>query len=979
MNTRIGKSSSSGKRSLAKATVLSLAGGAVLAAALFIANNQPWGYVAPPALSGINFKSGNVIAYTPWFETGTFRGELQALPVDSDGSVVMLTAEWTASTVLDGQHFLTGRRIVTTDGSGSGIPFLFNSLTVEQKVAVGSNPILDYVRGDRSKEGENQMRVRSSVLGDIVHSGPVYVGKSVAGYGFDDYLDFAKDNVNRAGRVYVGANDGMLHAFDASDGSEVFAYVPSMVIGNLPKLAEQPYDHQYFVDGFLTVGDAQFGSDWHSVLVGGLSAGGIGYYGLDVTDPAAASENQAVDKILWEFHSTSTGADNLGYSYSRPSIVRLNDSGQWGAVVGNGYLSPAGVASLYVIDIETGDVIKELVVAGGADNGLSSPTVIDADDDGVVDAAYAGDLNGNLWKFELGPSGSSTWSVAYGGLPLFQTATGQAITTAPEVGRHPEGGRMVYIATGRLLSASDGLDKTTQAVYGLWDNDWANGVPISSDALVKQQLKSVFHDVAGATRVATDNRPDWSSKRGWMTPTEITGASTLDQGERVLQDILLRDGRVSFMSINPTVGTGDNWFIQLDALSGGAPDKTIIDINDDNKLDVVDNVDGNGDGNVGDVREDRIVGQYQSFGLVSRPVLGILGPSSDAALINHLSAIPPNLVFDPDDPGLLGGHFDLDTSSNIYDFDTGVTDGHVHEWDDTHNLTSIDYMNLPDGSGNPLFEINSDVYGKGQDGSPVDGMDKDAIFILTVANTELSPGGVLEINSTSISVSEYAALLDLYLQGNLNEGWNNGPLFKLNQPTDAEVAAGVKQLKSLKLSFDAFAILSGDLVPSVTGCVRKNNRGQQGEYRNGALMVQALDASDISGGFVEDEALELWVAGSTSIHTELGYADRGLFWESTVFWHWDGPCYSDPAWSPLYESCIVQGGGECLANSDEQKKKGKKKKKKKGDDEEEVPPSTDDSPEPGVEMDPGQSVTNTTIGGSNETGRLYWKELIPEE
>jgi len=121
------------------------------------------------------------------------------------------------------------------------------------------------------------------------------------------------------------------------------------------------------------------------------------------------------------------------------------------------------------------------------------------------------------------------------------------------------------------------------------------------------------------------------------------------------------------------------------------------------------------------------------------------------------------------------------------------------------------------------------------------------------------------------------------------------------------------------------------------------------------------------------------VAGSTSIHTELGYATRGLFWESTVFWHWKGGCYHEPEWRPTYESCIVQGGGECVDNSDDQKKKGKKKKKKKGDDEEEVPPSTGDSPEPGVEMDPGQSVTNTTIGGSNETGRLYWKELIPED
>jgi len=963
MDIKFDKFASSGKRNLLKTMLFLLPCGAVLAAAIFFANNQPWGYVAPPTLSGYNFKDGDVIAYAPWFELDSFRGDLLALPVDTNGKVALLTPDWHASQVLDGQHYSTGRRVVATDGLGNAIPFRFLDLTPAQQVQIGSEAILNYIRGDRSNESAAGMRERSGVLGDIIHSGPAYVGKPSRGYAYDDYLGFANSNAARAGRIYVGANDGMLHAFDASDGSEVFAYVPSMVIGNLKKLTEHNYSHQYFVDGFLTAEDAQFDAGWRSVLVGGLGAGGKGYYGLDITNAAAASEIEAADKILWEFHSTSVGATNLGYSYSRPSIVRVTE-GQWSAVVGNGYLSPTGVASLFVLDIETGGVIKEMPVLDADANGLSSPTLVDVDGDGIVDAAYAGDLNGNVWKFDLGPSGPASWGVAYGGQPLFQTAAGQAITTAPEVGRHPDGGLMIYIGTGQLLSLADGADKTKQAVYGLWDN----GAPISS-ALIQQQLKSVQHISGITTRVATDLRPDWSVHGGWMTPTEIVGATSLDQGERVIQDIQLRDGRVMFMSVNPTIGTGDNWFMQLNAMTGGAPSKTIIDLSGDLKLDVADNVDGNADGEVSDVREDRVVGQYQDFGLASRPVMGLVDSSSVAALINHLAAVPPVTNSDPDDPGLLGGHFDLDTSSQIYGFDNGETDGHTHEWDDKYDLTTINYLKLPDGDGKPLYELKNASFGV----APSD------TFILTIANTELSPGGVLEINGTSITVSDYHALLNRYLTGNLRPA-EIFPPFKVTPPNAAETAAGVKQLTSLKLSFDAYAILSGDLMPSKTGCVRGNNAGQLGEYRNGALMIQAVDASDISSGFVFDEALQQYVAGSTAIHSSHGYATAGLFWESTVFWHWDGPCYHDPDWAALYESCIVNGGGECLASSEDAKDKGKKKKKKKAKKGE--PPTEEDPPGgtlPTAGGDPGHSVTTTTIGGGNDTGRLFWKELIPEE
>jgi hypothetical protein len=506
-------------------------------------------------------------------------------------------------------------------------------------------------------------------------------------------------------------------------------------------------------------------------------------------------------------------------------------------------------------------VIREIIVPDLDQNGLSSPTVIDANGDGYADAAYAGDLNGNLWKFDL-----NNGSVAFGGQPLFRTAVvdgvRQAITTAPEVGHHPEGDVMVYVGTGRLLDTDDARDESTQAVYGIWDN---NSGPVDLGDLVAQQLKSAVHVSVATVRTATANKPDWQAHRGWVTPIEIVGATALDKGERVIQDIILRDGRISFMSVDPTIASGNNYLIQLDAISGGGPGEVIIDINADFALTIADNVDGNNDGVIEDIPEDRVVGQYQNFGLASRPIAGVINRGTDAALINHLAAISPGVTENPGDPGLLGGHFDLDTSSEIYPFSGGNTDGHVHEWDDKHDRTTVDFFNLPDGSGRPLHEINDSE----------NAVQPDDLFLLTVANTILSPGGVLEINGTSLGMTTYHDLMKHYLTGTLGAG-ESFPVYKLNPPTAAEATNGVVQLFSLKLSFDAYAIISGDLIPTETGCVRRNDMGASGEYRNGALMIQAHDGTDIGGGFVLDVETQRYVANSTAIDAVHDYVTNDM-------------------------------------------------------------------------------------------------------
>jgi len=205
MAAQRGRFKYSGKRKFVQSTFALLAAGLTLAAALLHADDRPWGYVAPPALSSVNFERDNIVSYTPWFEADTYRGDLLALPVNNRGQAAVQAPIWRAAQVLDGQDYLTGRRIVTTDGLGSAIPFRFTELTPSQRQEVSSASIVDYVRGDRSNESSTGMRVRSAVLGDIVHSTPVYVGRPTAGYIVDGYLEFAVDNAARTPLVFAGA------------------------------------------------------------------------------------------------------------------------------------------------------------------------------------------------------------------------------------------------------------------------------------------------------------------------------------------------------------------------------------------------------------------------------------------------------------------------------------------------------------------------------------------------------------------------------------------------------------------------------------------------------------------------------------------------------------------------------------------------------------------------------------------------------
>ena len=418
------------------------------------------------SINGQELQAGSLV-FQASYSTDNWTGDVKAYALNQNsGAVIRDNSVWSASDELE--NIAPDSRIIATfnPATSAGIPFQYNQLTEAQKLLVDSDAdtaenMVNYLRGDNTNEQENGglFRNRNSKLGDIVHSSPTY---------FD-------------GVIYVGANDGMMHAFSAATGQELFAYVPGLVFANLAYLVNPAYSHRYYVDMSPYVENT--GSQ--TLLVGGLGKGGKGYYCLDVTNALTmTSESELAGKVQWEYPDSSTPSTetaDMGYSFSEAYIVKSNDTAHpWVVVFGNGYASANEHAVLFVLDAFTGVKIAQIDTGAGSCNGLSTPTPVDVDLDNKVDYVYAGDLKGNVWKFDFTGSSATDWKVAYGASgtpkPLFQARDGagaaQPITTKPEVMYHCQSdmpGYLVVVGTGKYLADTDLADTQTQTIYGLWD------------------------------------------------------------------------------------------------------------------------------------------------------------------------------------------------------------------------------------------------------------------------------------------------------------------------------------------------------------------------------------------------------------------------------------------------------------------------------------------------------------------------------
>jgi type IV pilus assembly protein PilY1 len=589
------------------------------------------------SLAAVSLNSGSISTlsklYQAKFNSYTWEGFLEAKNV-AGGAVGKVA--WEAGSLLPPA---ASRTILTNDGAG-GVPFEWNSLSAGEQTALNTNGgggvdglgslRLAYLRGDGSNELVNGGTFRnrqSTKLGDIISSAPQYSSNEDFGYPDNleaaSYATFVSSKANRAPMVYVGANDGMLHGFDGQTGIEKIAYVPTPVYSNLSKLTATPYSHRYFVDGTPTIGDAFFTGAWHSVLVGGLRAGGQGIYALNVTDPTQFTELNASSLVMWEF--TDANDADLGYTFSRPNVVKMAD-GSWAAVFGNGYnnteadgnASATGNAVLYIVNIETGALIKKISTGVGTaqdptgasrPNGLATVTPVDVNQDGITDYIYGGDLFGNLWKFDVTSANTGSWDVAFhsGGVasPLFQACAGnacnggniQAITTRVTVGYGPNRiGYMVYFGTGKYLETTDVNDLSTQTLYGIWDkNDGVTTASGQSTLLQQTILYEGSYNLQDGSpssqplRVTSNN--DYSSsppvEMGWYL--DLTSPVSGAEGERLVNQPTLRNGRIIFTTIIPNAnscsGGGDSWLMELNALNGSQLNESPFDLNKDGSFD----------------------------------------------------------------------------------------------------------------------------------------------------------------------------------------------------------------------------------------------------------------------------------------------------------------------------------------------------------------------------------------------------------
>lgn len=560
------------------------------------------GSAAALSANSTSLQVGTTVVYQARFNARDWSGALVAVPIGNGGAIQ--APAWDASTLIPAHG---NRKIFTHNGAtGSGpkgVEFSdCSALSAAQQDALNTDGSgnndgqcdarISWLRGDPSAEERNGGSFRDrprTVMGDVINSDPAYVKNVDYGYsglpagtpGQSSYASFVSGNASRTAMVYVGANDGRLYGIDAASGVESFSYIPLGVYPNLSNLTDPSYSHRYYVDGAVAAGDAYLGSSWKTVILGGLHAGGRTIYALDVTDP----DSFEASNVMWEYQDT-----DLGYTFSQPQIAIL-ESGQWVAIFGNGYNSPNGGAYLYVVDLATGSLISKLRAADQANvdenNGISTPVLFDEDGNRLIDTVYAGDLLGNLWKFDLSNTDPTNWSIAYGA-PLFQARNSsgqvQPITAQPLVAGHPDGGQLILFGTGKYLSTDDVSDTTVQTFYGIWDDGEA--IDSTDRSELQRQQFDILNDSSGRPlRLSTGNLVDWENKKGWyldMLRPPPPGAAI---GERVVSAPILKDGRAIFVSVIPSTDPctpgGDSWLTELDFITGSAPAECALDINGD--------------------------------------------------------------------------------------------------------------------------------------------------------------------------------------------------------------------------------------------------------------------------------------------------------------------------------------------------------------------------------------------------------------
>lgn len=553
------------------------------------------------------------LVYQAQFNSEDWTGDLLAYEFDKGGNVTPTPKYCTSDIIVAGTKVCAGKMATTAVGrtiytsNGSALKTLnWDDLTANQQKGLqllsestvdNAKKRLDWLSGNETNEKASGGIFRNrgtgtsrNILGDIVNSSPVYVGEknfrydSLTGDPGTKYKKFLADKKDLPKYIIVGSNDGMVHAFNATTLEEKFAFIPSRNFlrdnvtddgTKLTNLTSPTYGststnvHAYSVDGPITYSDVYIGNAWHRVIVGTFGAGGRSVYALDVTGDVTGD----IPKLLFEL--SENDYPELGYVIGKPIIAPMKN-GHWAVIFGNGSDSTKA-SHLLVIDLEyPKNNAYTKVISAGEGTGLSAPA-LQLNGLGEAVILYAGDIDGNLWRFNLNNADPSQWKKDYKVFKAVTTATPtkpQPITGAPTLGVNPlkDYKPMVYVGTGKYYDTGDGDSNIpVQSFYAILDK----GSEVSRSNL----LQKTFTTVGTTSRTVSQVNPDWATKDGWYVDFDASG-------ERVTTKALLLFDKLIFPTLIPTTAQcdagGGSWLMEIPAIGDKYINQHVLS---DNKYD----------------------------------------------------------------------------------------------------------------------------------------------------------------------------------------------------------------------------------------------------------------------------------------------------------------------------------------------------------------------------------------------------------
>ncbi|MES3020722.1 MAG: PilC/PilY family type IV pilus protein [Pseudomonadota bacterium] len=506
---------------------------------------------------------------------------------------------WDAASLLDAYPGgPPARAIFTVDEAGATVPFSWPLLSDGQRADLDTAPYvataagdglgeqrLAWLRGVRAGEIGNPggvFRRRTSILGPMPNGVPLVVGAPLASLPGSDYGAFHALYKARRHAIYIGADDGMLHAFDAATGVELFAYVPRALFPALPALSSPQYQPRAFVDGSAGHAEALLGGRWRSVLAAGMGQGARGVFALDISDPSAFGQGMG---SLWDF--TERDDPEMGFVGAAPLLAKFRTGTRGGVaqyryfalVAGGAATVPGAPGALFLLALDkpapapwrAGQNYHRFNTAA-SDPALANalaPPALALGPDGSVRYAYAGDAQGNLWRFDF--SGAAPWPKAVGpgagGRPLFvaRDARGrrQPITGRATVLHAPGGGFLVVFGTA---GAAPG-DRAVQSLYAIHDS--AGAPPELVEGRADLAARGMSGPGAGTINGAAFDFG--GAGKGWYLDFGQAGAG----GEQLAGTVLSASGALVFSTAvagaNACAAPASRTYV-VDALSGFAYD-----------------------------------------------------------------------------------------------------------------------------------------------------------------------------------------------------------------------------------------------------------------------------------------------------------------------------------------------------------------------------------------------------------------------